>query len=257
MAVATDFAAPTFTIESLETRKKHSNILVYGESGVGKTTFAATAPRPILWLEAEGGTHSIGDPVGIDIARVSSLADYREALKYLQANEDKYESVVIDSITETQAAMLKEIMRAVKAADMSRDEFQPLFAEWGKVTGVLREIARAYRDLPMNTVFTALTREDKDELTGKVRIRPRLSPALAEELPAFMDAVVYLYTATPKKGETTSEGVDGDEDGLTIVRNGLLAPTGKYTAKLRAPLGTNPPEYLTDPTFDAIHALMS
>jgi phage nucleotide-binding protein len=246
----------TLNIEALDSRKKYHNILIYGESGVGKTTFASTAPRPILWLEAEGGTHSIGDPEGIDIARVNGLEDYREALRFLHANPGKYETVVVDSITETQAAILKEIMRAVKANDPTRDEFQPLFSEWGKVTGVMREITRAFRDLPANTILTALTREDKDDLTGRMRVRPRLSPALAEEVPAFMDAVIYLYTATPKKGETNAEGVEGDEDGMTIIRNGLLQPTGKYAAKLRAPKGKNPPNHLSDPTFDAVVAFM-
>ena len=62
----------TFNLEigPLTDRKPLSKILVYGESGVGKTVFASTAPRPILWLESEGGTSSIGNREGIDLARV-------------------------------------------------------------------------------------------------------------------------------------------------------------------------------------------
>ena len=246
----------TLNIEALSERKKTLNVMIYGEPGVGKTTFAATAPRPILWLEAEGGTHSIADTEGIDIVRVEGLESYREVLKYLHANPDKYKTVVIDSLTETQAAMLKEIMRRAAKEDLSRNEFMPQFAEWGQVTGVMREIARAFRDLPMNTVITALTREDKDELTGRTRVRPRMTPALSEELPAFMDACLYLYAATPKAGEAGSEGVNADDDGVTIVRNALLKPTGKYTAKVRAPRGRDVPDFVTDPTFDAIAELV-
>ena len=69
----------TLKIEKLEERQQFVNMLVYGESGVGKTTFASSAPRPILWLESEGGTSSIGDKKDIDIARVTSLDTYREA----------------------------------------------------------------------------------------------------------------------------------------------------------------------------------
>ena len=246
----------TLNIEALSERKKTLNVMIYGEPGVGKTTFAATAPRPILWLEAEGGTHSIADTEGIDIVRVEGLESYREVLKYLHANPDKYKTVVIDSLTETQAAMLKEIMRRAAKEDLSRNEFMPQFAEWGQVTGVMREIARAFRDLPMNTVITALTREDKDELTGRTRVRPRMTPALSEELPAFMDACLYLYAATPKAGEAGAEGVNSDDDGVTIVRNALLKPTGKYTAKVRAPRGREVPDFVTDPTFDAISELV-
>jgi len=246
----------TLKIESLEERSHFANILVYGEPGVGKTVFASTAPKPILWLESEGGTLSIGDKSGIDIARVAGLATYREALIFLEANPGKYASVVIDSFSETQAAVLKDIMNNVRRDDPSRDEFMPQFGEWGRLTGIMREIARAYRDLPANVVITALQREDKDDMTGKVKIRPRLSPTLADELPAFMDAVGYLYTATPKKGEVDDEGVEADEDGQTIIRNMLIAPTGKYAAKIRAPKGSNPPEFITDPTFDSVAKLL-
>ena len=246
----------TINIQKLSERPLFANILVYGESGVGKTTFASTAPRPILWLESEGGTHSIGDKEGIDVVRVVTLQDYRDVLQYLEANPGKYQTVVIDSFSETQALILKDIMKAAVKLDPGRDEFAPLFSEWGRLTGVMREIARAYRDLPMHTVITALTREDKDDLTGKTRIRPRLTPALADELPAFMDVCGFLYTSTPKKGEVDKEGVEKDEEGVGVIRNLLLMPTGKYTAKVRAPKGSNPPNYITDPTFDKVVELL-
>jgi phage nucleotide-binding protein len=250
--VATEKVVTTLNIEALSERKKTLNVMIYGEPGVGKTTFAATAPRPMLWLEAEGGTHSIADTEGIDIVRVGGLESYREVLRFLTANPDAYESVIVDSMTETQAAILKEIMRRVASLDADRNEFMPQFAEWGQVTGVMREIARAFRDLPMHTVITALTREDKDDLTGKTRVRPRMTPALAEELPAFMDACLFMYASTPNKGEADDTGIIADEEGITVVRNVLLKPTGKYTAKMRAPQGTEVPDFLTDPTFDQI-----
>jgi len=248
----------TLNIEALTERQPYLKVLVYGESGVGKTVFASTAPRPILWLESEGGTHSIGDKTGIDIARVEGLDTYREALLYLEANPGKYRSVVIDSFSETQAAVLKDIMKAVVTIDPNRDEFQPQFGEWGRLVGVMREIARAYRDLPLNLVVTALAREDKDEMTGRVKVTPRLSPTLSSEVPAFMDAVIYLYTATLKGGEVDRGGVEKAESGdkVTIVRNGLLKPTGKYAAKLRVPYGKECPDYITNPTFEAIASLV-
>lgn len=244
-------------LEALSDRKETANVLVYGDSGTGKTTFAATAPRPILWLEAEGGTASIADKKGIDIAKVVTLADYREGLRYLQSpSGQQYETVVIDSITEAAAGILGEVMKEVAAADAGRDEFAPLFSEWGKVTGVMRAILRAYRDIDANVIFTALTRSDTDELTGRTKVGPRLTPAVASDAISFMDAVVYLAANTPKKGEVGAKGIEADEDGLTVVYNGLLKPTGKYQAKLRSPKGSEAPDFLTDPTFDQVAALL-
>lgn len=246
----------TLKIEALEERDAYANILVYGESGVGKTVFASTAPRPILWLESEGGTSSIGDKKGIDIARVSGLETYREALVYLESNPGKYKTVVIDSFSETQAAVLKDIMGAVKRLDPTRDEFSPQWDEWGRLTGIMREIARAYRDLPANVIITALQREDKDDLTGRVKVRPRLSPTLADELPAYMDAVLYLYAATARAGEVDGEGVQKDDEGVTVIRNALIKPTGKYIAKARIPKGAPAPDFIADPTFEKVTDLL-
>lgn len=241
-------------IGPLTDRKPLSKILVYGESGVGKTVFAASAPRPILWLESEGGTSSIGERENIDIAKVKGLEDYREALKYLLANPKKYKTVVIDSLSETQAAVLKDIMGAVLTADPSRDEFAPQFSEWSRLTGVVREICRAFRDLDMNLVITTLQRSDEDKMTGRVKVRPRLSPTMAEELPSFMDAVVYMYSSTENAGEVGGIPTAGEE--AVVTRNGLLTPTGKYIAKIRAPKGSNPPNFIQEPTFGKVHDLI-
>lgn len=236
----------TLNIEKLSERNRHIKLLVYGESGVGKTVLASSAPRPILWIESEGGTNSIADPEGIDIVRVESLETYREALRFLRSPEGaKYKTVVLDSFTETQAQVLKEIMVAVSERDTNRDEFTPQFQDYQRLVGVMREVVRGFRDLPMHVVITALTREDKDDMTGRVTVRPRLSPSIANEIPGFMDVVGYLYTSTDKNGEV--------EDGeMTIRRNLLLAPTGKYLAKTRAPEGTDVPTHITNPKFEDI-----
>lgn len=239
-------------IEKLQDRHQHINGLVYGPSGVGKTVFASTAPRPILWLEAEGGTHSIGNRKDIDIATVTGLEHYRDALRFLEKNPETYKTVVLDSLTETGAAVMKQIMEAAVAADGSRDKYSPQFGEWGRLTGVMREIVRSFRDLPMHTIITALEREDVDEMTGRTKVRPRMSPTLSDELPGYMDFVGYMYS----KGEVIDAKTPEDERD-PIQRVMLLRPTLKHVAKLRAPAGSNPPDFIYDPTFDEIEALVN
>lgn len=240
----------TLDIEKLSERPKYAKMLVYGESGTGKTVFSSSAPRPILWLESEGGTNSIADPEGIDIVRVTGLDTYREALLYLKSPEGaKYKTVVLDSFTETQAGILKEIMKSVADTDTSRDEFTPQFQDYQRLVGVMREIVRGFRDLPMHVVVTALTREDKDELTGKVKVSPRLSPAIASEIPGFMDVVGYMYMTTETHGEATDAEVETH-------RNFLLVPTGKYLAKIRAPEGTEVPSHLREAKFEDVATIV-
>ena len=244
-------APATLNLHKLADKEPYVNGLVYGESGVGKTVFASTAPRPILWLEAEGGTHSIPDVNGIDVATVQSLDTYRETLRFLDANPGLYQTLVVDSLTESSAGLMTEIMDATVRADEARDKYEPQFKEWRRLTEVMREIVRAYRDLPINTVITALQREDVDEMSGRVKVRPRLSPALADEMPGYMDFVGYMYS----KGDVIDVKTP-EEERDPIQRVMLLRPTIKHVAKLRAPAGSNPPDLLVDPTFDEVAKLV-
>jgi hypothetical protein len=245
-------------IEKLTERERYVNALVYGESGTGKTTWASSAPKPILWLESEGGTSSIApeDMAGIDVAKVTGLETYRQALALLQKGDHGYKTVVLDSFTETAAAILKQIMRAAVQADASRDEFSPLFSEWGRLTGVMREIARGFRDLPMHTIITALQREDTDELSGRVKVRPRMSPTLADELPGFMDVVGYLYVKGDIVDAKAAKAAEEGDEAPKVERIMLLRPTIKHVAKLRAPKGSNPPDYLINSEFEDVQALL-
>ena len=55
------------SIMQIETGKKQSKVraVIYGPEGIGKSTLAATFPRP-LFVDVEGGTHHL------DIARISA-----------------------------------------------------------------------------------------------------------------------------------------------------------------------------------------
>ena len=240
----------TLNIEALNERPKFVKALVYGDSGVGKTVFASSAPRPILWFDTEGGTNSIADGEGIDIVRADTLDVYREGLLYLQSSEGaKYKTVVIDSFTETQAAVMKQIMLFVASKDASRDEFAPQLQDYQRMTGMMREIVRGFRDVEANVIITALAREDTDALTAKNKVRPRLSPAIADEIPGFMDAVIYAYSVTE-----TNE-VD-DQEETEVHRNFLLVGNNKYMAKVRAPEGTEVPVFIRNAKFDDLANLV-
>lgn len=73
---------------------KPMRLLVYGLEGVGKSTFAASAPGPIF-LGAEDGTSEL------DVQRFpqpSSWADVMEAVSELTTGEHDYRTLVIDTL---------------------------------------------------------------------------------------------------------------------------------------------------------------
>jgi len=66
--------------------------------------------------------------------------------------------------------------------------------DYGSNTNQMRKLVRAFRDLPMNVVFTALEQEVKDEVTGEMFTRPALTAKLAEDVLGYVDIVGYYYT---------------------------------------------------------------
>ena len=81
---------------------KKPRIVIYGPAGIGKTTFAASAPSPIFILTEDG----LGDlevpaiPTGDD-GKPTVAKSFDEVLELLQAigeQEHKFKTVVIDSL---------------------------------------------------------------------------------------------------------------------------------------------------------------
>lgn len=203
-------------------------LVVHGESGVGKTWLAATAPGPRLIIDAEGGTNWVpgnhvpwdvmtGNPPPIVkeddscIATIKSFQALGMLLQWLQSGKHPFRSVVVDSLTEVQKRCLDNIT-GVEAADQRA---------WGEVLRKMEGLVRAFRDLTipngvptLDTVVFVAGSQVKDGIT-----RPHLQGQLGNTLPYFVDAVGYLYL---------QQNEDGD-----IVRNLLLQPVGGFTAKDR------------------------
>jgi hypothetical protein len=82
------------------TRLKAPKVTIYGVGGVGKTSFAAAAPKPIFLFTEEGqGSLDVarfepteGDPV------IRDWATLIQCLKLLHEGEHDYQTVVIDSL---------------------------------------------------------------------------------------------------------------------------------------------------------------
>lgn len=178
------------------------NMLIYGEPGSGKTVFAGSADKvpsmsPVLIIDVEGGTFSLRDfHPDVEVVRVKSMDDIQRVYAALadSDNPSKYRTVVLDSLTEIQKIIMQSIMRKVVEDDPERDPEVPSIREWGKSGEQVRRVVRAFRDLEINTIFTALVDSDKDNKTGKTTNYPSLPGKAKREIPGFVDIVAYLYT---------------------------------------------------------------
>lgn len=227
-------------------KQEFFNMLVYGPSGAGKTVLAGSSVdvpemNPVIFLDVEGGTLSLRNRYpSVQRVRIQSWQDLVNAYVDLKDGKIKCKTVVLDSISEMQNFGMDDIMRAAveKALDDGddRDPDLPQIAEHGKSAERMRKIIRRFRDLPMNVIFTALDRTDTDKKNRK-SIRPLLAPKVADQVPGFLDVVVYMY-----KKEVDSE----------IKRLICTMATDEITAKDRT---DSLPPLMEDPTMPKIYEL--
>jgi hypothetical protein len=225
------------------------NLGIYGDSGTGKTQLAASADevpemRPVLIIDVEGGTETLRNSYPeVDTVRVQSWQQVQDLYNELYRGKHGYNTVVVDSLTEVQKFSMGEIMREVVEKDAARDPDIPSMREWGKNLEQMRRFVRAFRDLDVHTIFTALVQAEKNERTGITTYTPSLSGKLRQEVAAFLDIVAYYYV----------KEVQDEDKSTRLTRVLLTRKTDIYIAKDRS---NRLPMLVQDPTMRTLFDLM-
>ena len=187
------------------------NLLAFGNPGVGKTTFAASAQdhpemRNVLFANIEGGMLSIAHRSDIHAVDIKSTAELEQlAWDIAQGEYPSVHTLVVDNITELQTLNLQEIVQAAieGGRNMVRNSKRTVDDVWqedyGKSTKQLERLFRFLRDLPINIVFTAHAKyvypklpPGTDPVKANVQptaIVPKLSQALMTSTMGYMDFV--------------------------------------------------------------------
>lgn len=191
------------------------NAVVWGAPGEGKTVLISTMPGKGVILDCEGGLLSIRDKVGgrISAVKVTSFDTLREVFKELKQGGTGFEWVAIDSLTEAGKLCMDKVMHDQKDKDV------PAMRDYLVCIEDMRKLIRAFRDLPMHVMFTALPKDDKDEQYGTIVRKPSLPGKLSDDACGYVDLIFYLHTQ--------------EKDGVST-RMLLTQPSERFYAKDRS-----------------------
>lgn len=209
---------------SLEPTEKPSILMVvYGEGGVGKTTFAATAPRPII-ADCENGSKYFGlRGIEADVAMIESWADMHEFLEI--ALTDKYDTVIIDPIGELMEKLMRYMVAKADSKLVQKDG-NPTMAGWGWLKQTMRNFLKVMRDSGKNIVIIAHVQEKDDE--GRIVKRPMVATKLSEELVNLVDVVGYMTTVSDTESSETKRVIIVDPASDKFVAKDRTGRLGKY-----------------------------
>lgn len=209
-------------------------MLIYGQSGAGKSWLASTAPAPFVLLTEENGRQSIrqSNPLA-RVVRASDIGTVREFMR--AAAEDKLralgcQTIVIDSLTEVQRLMKDEIL-----AKKPQGEGMAL-QDWGELTERMRRFMRLVRDVPYHVVATALE-ATSDEEGGPRHVFPSFEgKKLHNEVAQYFNAVGYCF----KKERASGDGSRAVDHACMVEGPSrfLVKPCSPLTGVLQAPMTT-------------------
>lgn len=173
-------------------------MMVYGMGGVGKTTFAATFPKPLL-LDFENGAKYFGER-GIDVD-VANFQDWFNAEDFSQLKEvlPKYQTIIVDPIGEAMEKLINST--AINGAKYRQASGDLTMAGWGEVKRRMRTFIKWLRDTGKNVVIVAHVDEKNDD--GIIIRRPMIATKLSDELITMVDVVAYMRTVQVAEGDQT------------------------------------------------------
>ena len=209
----------TIKLTSTDLVQTFVNALVYGESGVGKTTLCGTAPNPLI-ISVEGGLLALANK-SLPVFEVDTRNDLNEVHEWLKLSKeaDKFDTICIDSLSEVAEVLLSEEKLQTKDARQA----------YGAMADLMAVTVRGFRDFKKHVIFTAKNKKIIEESTGAISYMPSVpGQQFLHGLPYFFDEVFYMdYGKLADGTRYRFLNTVGDRQYIAKDRSGVLLPREK------------------------------
>ena len=204
---------------------EESSLIIYGDSGIGKTTISRHMPNPLFLLMRGGGEHRAA-PLhgsGLSIITINTKNQLDEVLMDLKKNEPpmtpysiidtkkdlteaakellhgtmslggaRVKTVIIDQLTTMYNIFMGNVMTSVSR---KRENLEtPAQADYGQIRRSFTNFLIELNNIPnLHKVYLALSEIDEDPDTKERYGAPMIPGKLAKEVLAFTDFVFRMH----------------------------------------------------------------
>lgn len=206
-------------------------MLIYGESGTGKTRFAATFPK-CIFADIDKGMASVDTEV--DVLDVDAFEQLEDLYTFLHEGTHDYETVVIDTLNEMQRIAMHATVEEFPGIRRAYDDL-PSQSDYGKMLHDMIELTLKFAHLPMRVVL--LSQVVSKQFDTDVLQPQLIGKNTARDICRKMDIIGYIYKSEKE-----------DDTGKKLTE--IAFDSSEYVTKDRS---FRLPAVMPDPSFEKLN----
>lgn len=192
-------------ITKLSEEINYWNILLYADSGAGKTVFAGSDNKVLFIAPEDDGLISaqrVNANATVDKITVKQWEDLKNAYEWFADHPEDcepYNVFAIDSITEMQNLAKNYVLRmtADEKLRKGQDPEKMQLQDYGMMHELMENLVRGFNDLPVNVLWTATAKKVEDA-DGNEFLVPELQGkkdyGISMKMVALMTSYGYMRT---------------------------------------------------------------